>query len=175
MVRKGVLLLGLLLFALSGFCSDGVSVMNFIFRAADNAGKEIYNEEGTISYRDNKFRIELEDQMLVVSDGRALWVYREQSDDILILEAGLGSFDADNLESAIRKLVSVFGYAGTGDDRVDIKRDAKNRPAEVTFFSAGKSYYKVIIKSVAENVTADDKIFTFSLRDYPDAVVTDLR
>ena len=175
MVRKGLLLLGLLLFTLSGFCSDRVSVMSFIFSAADNAGKEICKEEGTVSYSGDRFRIELKDQMLVVSDGTAMWVYKEQSDDILILEAGFGSFDADNLESAIRKLVSVFGYTGTGDDRVDIKRDAKNRPAEVTFFSAGKSYYKVTIKSVAENVAADDKIFTFSLRDYPNAVVTDLR
>ena len=164
--------------------------VDFNFDAKDRSGREIYNDSGTITLCGNKFRMEVADDLVMVSDGVTLWVYKPQSEDIIIMEAqmaGLSSTQSEeplhhptadaSLEQAMQNMATLFGYSDGTSSKIEIIRGANGLPSQIRFISKDNSSYTIKIKSV-KPIGRDElteSYFTLQVREYPNAIVTDLR
>lgn len=175
------------------------SITKFTFTATDAKGKQVYNESGSIWIFGNKFRLEMPDELMVVSDGVTRWIYKMQSEEIIVSES-----DPENTD-IMENPFAIFDVAGKGYTilpavqagyrqgktvkiiilkakdavtnyrQIHIAVEGNNIPAELVFNSTNGAKYTVQVNrfSKAENLAA--QTFAFSVRQYPNAVVTDLR
>ena len=149
--------------------------VSFTFTSFDKDGKVVFEEEGAVTMLQNKFRLEVEDEFIMVTDGSTLWVYKVQSDDIIIMEYSSRSADRP-IENSILNLAELFGYSEASGNRMEMKKNADGKPAEIIFHTADDSMHRVKIKSVkVRQPLQSSKTFILDSNDYPNAIITDLR
>lgn len=154
----------------------------FNFEVSDRKGNPIYNDAGTVTISGNRFHMEVAEDFVMVSDGNTLWIYKPQSEDIIVMDAAVvglqnASVADSSLEQALLNLATLFGYSEGSSSRMDIKRSASGDLSQIHFVSTDNSSYTVKVKSVeplAGN-SPDSSYFTLQVRDYPNAIVTDMR
>lgn len=154
----------------------------FNFEASDRKGNPIYNDAGTVTISGNRFYMEVAEDFVMVSDGTTLWIYKPQSEDIIVMDAAVvglqnASVADSSLEQALLNLATLFGYSEGSSSRMDIKRSASGDLSQIHFVSTDNSSYTVKVKSVEPlaNAGLDASYFTLQVRDYPNAIVTDMR
>lgn len=162
--------------------------MDFTFMATDRQGNELYNDGGIITLSGNRFRMEVAEDLVMVSDGVTLWVYKPQSEDIIIMEAGVAGIPAEasavsavskdnSLEQALQNMAALFGYSDSTGSKIDVKRGPDGKISQIKFISKDNSSYMVKVKSV-KTLSPDafkESYFTLQVREYPNTIVTDLR
>ncbi len=175
----------MLLPIISGAKGYGVT---FSFIAADKSGEQVYNEQGKIWVNGSCYRMEIEDQLLVVCDGKVQWMYRPQTEDIIITwsqvaseldkqvesEAGALS-DSESVGETVQSILSVFAGESGANSRVELKKDVAGVVRELVIYLEDKSYYKIELLSITIKPSFPDGFFTLDPADYPNAVVTDMR
>jgi len=198
LLETGVGITGQIAYGDPAQSQDSPITIGFNFEATDRSGNLIYNDAGTVTMSGNRFRMEVAEDLVMVSDGTTLWIYKPQSEDIIIMDAAMAGLQAassavssvssasssssvsaadKSLEQALHNLAALFGYAGGDASKIDIKRDPGGLMSQINFISKDNSAYTVKVKSVeplAGN-SPDSSYFTLQPRDYPNAIVTDMR
>lgn len=141
--------------------------------AIDASGVEVANEQGKIYINGSSYRLEVEDELLVVCDGSAQWMYRHQTEDIIITGSRVAA--GNNLEETVQNILEQFVGSAGANGNVSIAKDSNGRANEITVNMGGKAYYKVKLASVTETEAFPDGYFTLNVADYPNAIVTDMR
>ena len=175
-------------------------MIGFDFFAMDGKGEKIYEERGTVSVRGDKFRMEIPDDLLVVSDGTVKWIYKPGAEELIIAENNTEEPDVlENPFSILEQAARFYNVTvGTGVktlggksvktvtltpreaknnyNRIDIflEKD-KNIPVRIEFFSIDGSRYTASILSFEPLTDTSGALFVLDPSKYPDAVITDLR
>lgn len=176
------------------------TVIGFDFSATDGKGKKIYEERGTVSVWGDKFRMEIPDDLIVVSDGVVKWIYKPGEEELIIAENN--TKEQDVLENpfsileqtdrfynvtvgtevkiiggkGVKKVTLIPREAENNYVRIDIliEKD-KNIPVRIEFLSIDGSQYTASIRSFRPLTDKSPVLFRLDPEKYPDAVVTDLR
>lgn len=182
LLETGVGITGQIVYGDPAQSQDSPIKIGFNFEATDRSGNLIYNDAGTVTMSGNRFRMEVAEDLVMVSDGTTLWIYKPQSEDIIVMDAAVvglqnASVADSSLEQALLNLATLFGYSEGSSSRMDIKRSASGDLSQIHFVSTDNSSYTVKVKSVEPlaNVGLDASYFTLQVRDYPNAIVTDMR
>lgn len=150
-------------------------VVSFTFTSYDKDGRVVFEEDGVVTMQQNRFRLEVEDEFMMVTDGSTLWVYKVQTDDIIIMGNSMAG-SSQPLENSILNLAELFGYSQAAGNQMEIKKSADGKPSEIIFHTADDSMHRVKIKSVkVKQPLHSADIFKLDGKDYPNAIVTDLR
>ena len=168
-------LLAIVLFPLVSLAAEGY-VIAFSFSAEDASGKIIYNEKGNLSVSGGKYRLVMDDEFAIVSNGSVQWIYNPANEDIVISQSELSGqlSKASDSEDVVRSLVSILSSSqGTGSKAEFIEGKAKNIVGAV--LRQGKSVYRIKVESLSTSTSLDEGLFVINPDDYPDAFVTDLR
>ncbi len=149
----------------------------FIFTAIGADGSQLANEAGKLFIDGNKYRLEVEDELLVVCDGNTQWIYKPQTDDILIATSQIADnfSESGDFNETVQNLIALFAPNGSASGNTVVKKGPDGRVKEVTINLGGKSYYKIELTSVKESDAFPDSHFSFDTADYPSAIVTDMR
>ncbi len=148
----------------------------FAFSAKDAKGASVYEAKGDIVVSGARFRMEIPQEMVVVSDGVTQWVYNCSNDEILISASEFSQLtaSASSPVDLVEKLAGLFVGANKGYEKVVVNKDKGGNPVEVVLKYAKGSYVIRIIGGIIEKNTPPE-IFSLDIGKYPEAVVTDLR
>lgn len=149
---------------------------SFSFVAKDAKGVSVYNAKGDIVVSGPKFRMEIPQELIVVSDGKTQWVYNCSNDEILISESEFSQqlASASNPLEMAEKLAGIFVGANKGYEKAVVNKDKAGNPVEVVIKWAKGSYVIRILGAVVEKNTPPE-MFALDVRNFPEAVITDLR
>lgn len=166
------------------FCTAMPSVMaaetgyaiEFIFSAQDENGKIIYSESGSVLVCGGKYRFEIPEEVLIVSDGVSQWVYNPMNEEIMISKSEISKqlSEAVTPNDIAVKMASLFTGEANGSGAVDIKSDKNNIPIEL-ILKADDIRYRINIESFVQKENIPQESFKFNVKNYPEAMVTDLR
>jgi outer membrane lipoprotein carrier protein len=166
---------------------------NFKF---ENVTQEISeNQKGNIKIESNKFRLEL-NQQIIISDDTTQWIYLKESNELQIMEY-------DSLDDMIspNKLFTIY-EEGYKNSYVELKNESDITlhiidlfPIEsnafqkiqlqinsekiqlhniILFDKNGGSFTYLITKFITDAIL-DDKLFKFNTAEYPEIEIIDLR
>ena len=106
------------------FCTAMPSVMaaetgyaiEFIFSAQDENGKIIYSESGSVLVCGGKYRFEIPEEVLIVSDGVSQWVYNPMNEEIMISKSEISKqlSEAVTPNDIAVKMASLFTGEANG-------------------------------------------------------------
>ena len=107
--------------------TEKIERVEFVFEAKDGRGAEIYNDSGTLLLHASRFRMEMADDLLMVSDGKTIWIYRPQTEDVIIMDADIANLqsasdDDISLEQTLHTLAGLFGYSHSNSSEIKIER-----------------------------------------------------
>ena len=147
----------------------------FAFSAKDAKGVSVYDAKGDIEVSGPKFRMEIPQEMIVVSDGKTQWVYNCSNDEIIISESEFSQqlASASTPLEMVEKVAGLFVGANKGYEKV-VNKDKAGNPVEVVLKYAKGSYVIRILGQVVKKNTPPE-IFALDVRNFPEAFVTDLR
>ncbi len=150
----------------------------FIFTAIAADGSQVANETGKLFLDGNKYRLEVEDELLVVCDGSTQWMYKPQSEEIVIVgsEIAASLAKAKDMEEAAGSILDMLvPNAAPGD--IVIVKDIRGVIQQIRIFLGGKTMDKarIDVSSAVEKAEFPQGCFTLDPADYPNAIVTDLR
>ena len=150
--------------------------IEFIFSAQDTNGKTIYSESGNVLVCGGKYRFEIPDEVIIVSDGVCQWMYNSMNEEIMISNSDISKHLADAVtpNDIAVKLASLFTGDANKPGTVEIKCDKNNIPVEL-LLKAEDVGYKINIESFVQKEDIPQESFKFNVKNYPEAVVTDLR
>ncbi len=150
----------------------------FIFTAFAADGSQVADEIGKLFIDGNKYRLEVEGELLVVCDGATQWMYKPQSDEIVIVGSEVASSlaKAKDMEEAAGSILDMLVPNAAPDDIVVVK-DIRGVVQQIRISLGGKSLdkAKIDVTSAVEKSEFPQGCFTLNTADYPNAVVTDLR
>jgi outer membrane lipoprotein carrier protein len=166
---------------------------NFKF---ENVTQEISeNQKGNIKIESNKFRLEL-NQQIIISDDTTQWIYLKESNELQIMEY-------DSLDDMIspNKLFTIY-EEGYKESYIELKKESDLTlhiidlfPIEsnafqkiqlqinsekiqlhniILFDKNGGSFTYLITKFITDAIL-DDKLFKFNTAEYPEIEIIDLR
>lgn len=168
--------------------ADRKFVMDFIFTATGEAGEIIYEESGSVAVNGGLYRMTVSDDLVVVGSGDSQWLYKPQSDEIIIVSSKISRklAAASSIDELVTELVSLFisesnsGHSsghnhGHSYVRPEIIWGKGNRLSEIRIKTSDKAGYKIKITSFSEVKSLPDTLFVFDSTRYPYAIITDLR
>ena len=149
------------------------------------------NQKGNIKINNNKFRLDLNEQ-IVISDDSTQWIYLKESNELQIME-----FDSEDEMLSPNKLFTVYenGYKNQYVELKDnnhiidlfpvesnefkniqlhINKDKIQLNKIILFDKNGGSFSYMITKFIT-NTNFDENIFKFNTEEYPDLEIIDLR
>ena len=149
------------------------------------------NQKGNIKINNNKFRLDLNEQ-IVISDDSTQWIYLEESNELQIME-----FDSEDEMLSPNKLFTIYenGYKNQYIElkennhiidlfpvesnefkniQLHINKDKIQLNKIILFDKNGGSFSYTITKFIT-NTNFDDNLFKFNTEEYPDLEIIDLR
>ena len=149
------------------------------------------NQTGNIKISNNKFRLDLNEQ-IVISDDSTQWIYLKESNELQIME-----FDSEDEMLSPNKLFTIYenGYKNQYIELKDnnhiidlfpvesnefkniqlhINKDKIQLNKIILFDKNGGSFSYMITKFIT-NTNFDENIFKFNTEEYPDLEIIDLR
>ena len=149
------------------------------------------NQKGNIKINNNKFRLDLNEQ-IVISDDSTQWIYLKESNELQIME-----FDSEDEMLSPNKLFTIYenGYKNQYIELKDnnhiidlfpvesnefkniqlhINKDKIQLNKIILFDKNGGSFSYMITKFIT-NTNFDDNLFKFNTEEYPDLEIIDLR
>ena len=149
------------------------------------------NQKGNIKINNNKFRLDLNEQ-IVISDDSTQWIYLKESNELQIME-----FDSEDEMLSPNKLFTIYenGYKNQYIELKDnnhiidlfpvesnefkniqlhINKDKIQLNKIILFDKNGGSFSYTITKFIT-NTNFDDNLFKFNTEEYPDLEIIDLR
>ena len=149
------------------------------------------NQKGNIKISNNKFRLDLNEQ-IVISDDSTQWIYLKESNELQIME-----FDSEDEMLSPNKLFTIYenGYKNQYIELKDnnhiidlfpvesnefkniqlhINKDKIQLNKIILFDKNGGSFSYMITKFIT-NTNFDDNLFKFNTEEYPDLEIIDLR
>ena len=149
------------------------------------------NQTGNIKISNNKFRLDLNEQ-IVISDDSTQWIYLKESNELQIME-----FDSEDEMLSPNKLFTIYenGYKNQYVELKDnnhiidlfpvesnefkniqlhINKDKIQLNKIILFDKNGGSFSYMITKFIT-NTNFDENIFKFNTEEYPDLEIIDLR
>tara|TARA_B100000965_G_scaffold99010_1_gene81043 strand:+ start:698 stop:1318 length:621 start_codon:yes stop_codon:yes gene_type:complete len=149
------------------------------------------NQKGNIKISNNKFRLDLNEQ-IVISDDSTQWIYLKESNELQIME-----FDSEDEMLSPNKLFTIYenGYKNQYVELKDnnhiidlfpvesnefkniqlhINKDKIQLNKIILFDKNGGSFSYMITKFIT-NTNFDENIFKFNTEEYPDLEIIDLR
>jgi len=149
------------------------------------------NQKGNIKISNNKFRLDLNEQ-IVISDDSTQWIYLKESNELQIME-----FDSEDEMLSPNKLFTIYenGYKNQYIELKDnnhiidlfpvesnefkniqlhINKDKIQLNKIILFDKNGGSFSYMITKFIT-NTNFDENIFKFNTEEYPDLEIIDLR
>ena len=157
-----------------------------------NINQEINeNQKGNIKINNNKFRLDLNEQ-IVISDDSTQWIYLKESNELQIME-----FDSEDEMLSPNKLFTIYenGYKNQYIELKDnnhiidlfpvesnefkniqlhINKDKIQLNKIILFDKNGGSFSYTITKFIT-NANFDNNLFKFNTEEYPDLEIIDLR
>ena len=149
------------------------------------------NQKGNIKISNNKFRLDLNEQ-IVISDDSTQWIYLKESNELQIME-----FDSEDEMLSPNKLFTIYenGYKNQYIElkennhiidlfpvesnefkniQLHINKDKIQLNKIILFDKNGGSFSYIITKFIT-NTNFDDNLFKFNTEEYPDLEIIDLR
>ena len=149
------------------------------------------NQKGNIKISNNKFRLDLNEQ-IVISDDSTQWIYLKESNELQIME-----FDSEDEMLSPNKLFTIYenGYKNQYIElkennhiidlfpvesnefkniQLHINKDKIQLNKIILFDKNGGSFSYTITKFIT-NTNFDDNLFKFNTEEYPDLEIIDLR
>ena len=149
------------------------------------------NQKGNIKINNNKFRLDLNEQ-IVISDDSTQWIYLKESNELQIME-----FDSEDEMLSPNKLFTIYenGYKNQYIELKDnnhiidlfpvesnefkniqlhINKDKIQLNKIILFDKNGGSFSYTITKFIT-NANFDNNLFKFNTEEYPDLEIIDLR
>ena len=167
----------LLFISFSGVLSaqTGYSI-KFSFSVEDTKGGIVYAESGDIFVCGGKYRLEIPEELIIVCNGKTQWIYNSLNGDIVVSDSEISDrlSSADSPFDSMETLLSLFASSEEEGSRIDVKKDKAGKPVEITLCS-DKTVYRVKVKSLETVENMPQEKFIFNVKEYPEAIVTDLR
>ena len=165
--------------------------VDFDFNFINTAQEINENQTGNIKISNNKFRLDLNEQ-IVISDDSTQWIYLKESNELQIME-----FDSEDEMLSPNKLFTIYenGYKNQYVELKDnnhiidlfpvesnefkniqlhINKDKIQLNKIILFDKNGGSFSYMITKFIT-NTNFDENIFKFNTEEYPDLEIIDLR
>ena len=165
--------------------------VDFDFKFRNTAQEINENQTGNIKISNNKFRLDLNEQ-IVISDDSTQWIYLKESNELQIME-----FDSEDEMLSPNKLFTIYenGYKNQYIELKDnnhiidlfpvesnefkniqlhINKDKIQLNKIILFDKNGGSFSYIITKFIT-NTNFDDNLFKFNTEEYPDLEIIDLR
>ena len=165
--------------------------VDFDFNFINTAQEINENQTGNIKISNNKFRLDLNEQ-IVISDDSTQWIYLKESNELQIME-----FDSEDEMLSPNKLFTIYenGYKNQYVELKDnnhiidlfpvesnefkniqlhINKDKIQLNKIILFDKNGGSFSYMITKFIT-NTNFDDNLFKFNTEEYPDLEIIDLR
>ena len=165
--------------------------IDFDFNFINTAQEINENQTGNIKISNNKFRLNLNEQ-IVISDDSTQWIYLKESNELQIME-----FDSEDEMLSPNKLFTIYenGYKNQYIELKDnnhiidlfpvesnefkniqlhINKDKIQLNKIILFDKNGGSFSYMITKFIT-NTNFDENIFKFNTEEYPDLEIIDLR
>ena len=165
--------------------------VDFDFNFINTAQEINENQTGNIKISNNKFRLDLNEQ-IVISDDSTQWIYLKESNELQIME-----FDSEDEMLSPNKLFTIYenGYKNQYIELKDnnhiidlfpvesnefkniqlhINKDKIQLNKIILFDKNGGSFSYMITKFIT-NTNFDENIFKFNTEEYPDLEIIDLR
>jgi len=165
--------------------------VDFDFNFINTAQEINENQTGNIKISNNKFRLDLNEQ-IVISDDSTQWIYLKESNELQIME-----FDSEDEMLSPNKLFTIYenGYKNQYVELKDnnhiidlfpvesnefkniqlhINKDKIQLNKIILFDKNGGSFSYIITKFIT-NTNFDENIFKFNTEEYPDLEIIDLR
>ena len=176
----------------SALKKDAIVEMSYSYKVYDDAGKMLQSDKGTMVLDGERYVLLMED-MKGWCDGKSQWSYMESVDEIYVTEAG--SDEAQNMSPLYIMETCRDGYASSmkldGDvavvtlvaqddeaivDEVEILADTKKCMLQSMKISlSGQGYIIVDLDNYKANCKFDNTVFECPVKDFPTAVVVDMR
>ena len=157
-----------------------------------NTSQEINeNQQGNIKISNNKFRLNLNEQ-IIISDDSTQWIYLKESNELQIME-----FDSEDEMLSPNKLFTIYenGYKSQyielkdDDHIIDLfpleSSEFKNiqlhinkekiQISKIILFDKNGGSFSYSITKFITNTDFDENLFKFKEEDYPDLEIIDLR
>lgn len=172
--------------------NDAIVEMSYSYKVYDDAGKMLQSDKGTMILDGERYVLMMED-MKLWCDGKTQWSYMESVDEIYVTDAN--SDAAQNLSPLYIMETCCNGYASSlkldgdiavvtlvaqGDDgivdEVEFSADAKKcmlRSMKISL--SGQGHIIVDLDNYKANCEFDKTAFECPVKEYPTAVVVDMR
>lgn len=157
-----------------------------------NTSQEINeNQQGNIKISNNKFRLNLNEQV-IISDDSTQWIYLKESNELQIME-----FDSEDEMLSPNKLFTIYenGYKSQyielkdNDHIIDLfpieSSEFKNiqlhinkekiQISKIILFDKNGGSFTYSITKFITNTVFDENLFKFKAEEYPDLEIIDLR
>ena len=157
-----------------------------------NTSQEINeNQQGNIKISNNKFRLNLNEQ-IIISDDSTQWIYLKESNELQIME-----FDSEDEMLSPNKLFTIYenGYKSQyielkdNDHIIDLfpieSSEFKNiqlhinkekiQISKIILFDKNGGSFTYYITKFITNTVFDENLFKFKTEEYPDLEIIDLR
>ncbi len=147
------------------------SQIDFDFIAFDNKGKEVYSSAGNVFILNDKYKMIIPDDLIVIDNGTKRYIYKEQDEEIII--APVNKDESDIMENPF----AVLRYKNNkaGNYQIDVVPGVTaDMPKQIVLKSVSGAKYVILIKKFKDLNTLSEKIFEFNVNDYPNAIVTNL-
>ena len=157
-----------------------------------NTSQEINeNQQGNIKISNNKFRLNLNEQ-IIISDDSTQWIYLKESNELQIME-----FDSEDEMLSPNKLFTIYenGYKSQyielkdNDHIIDLfpleSSEFKNiqlhinkekiQISKIILYDKNGGSFSYSITKFITNTDFDENLFKFNVEEYPDLEIIDLR
>ena len=162
----------------------------------ENKTQEISEKQnGNIKINGNKFRLEL-NQQIIISDDTTQWIYLKESNELQIME-----YDSQDDMLSPNKLFTIYEN-GYKNNYVELKEESEKNTHIIDLFPVESNEFRKIqlyinaeeiqlkniilydknggiftylITSFLTNTEMDQKVFSFNSDEYPDIEIIDLR
>ena len=147
------------------------SQIDYDMIALDNKGKEVYTSAGNVFILNDKYKMIIPEELLVIDNGTKRYIYKEQDDEIII--APVNKDDSDIMENPFAVLRHKNNKTSNYQVEV-INGSTPDLPKQIILKSSNGAKYVIAIKKFKELTNLNDKLFEFDVKNYPNAIVTRL-
>lgn len=146
------------------------SEIEFEFEALDNKGNSIYSNSGVVYIFNDKYKMLIPDELMVIDNGVRRFIYKVQDDEIII--APVNKEETDIMENPFAVL--RYKKDKIGNYTIDVKAKKEDIPNQIILKANNGAKYIISIKKFKEFTNINDKFFEYNIKDYPNAIVTNL-
>jgi outer membrane lipoprotein-sorting protein len=169
--------------------------VDFSFHFENKTQKISEKQDGNIKISKNKFRLEL-NQQIIISDDTTQWIYLKESDELQIME-----YDSQDDMLSPNKLFTIYEN-GYKNNYVELKEESeksthiidlfpiesneftkiqlhvdaeKIQLSQIILYDKNGGTFTYLITKFLTNTSLDQKLFKFNNEAYPDVEIIDLR